>query len=354
MTATTISEIRRHESWTETLTQFENYIRHISRGLVEFQTRDVYEQYELGVEVSEREAHLIHQSVADYLREAFLKNVKYDRHISQSCVGAGHFQISRSCLRYLALKEILEATKLPRSTLSARFHLTPYATRYMFEHIKEVEQQGILQPDLLTLLQWDTQSESLGKVASIWTVLEPNNVHTPTGWPFVGMTTLHVLVALGSKSALDTNLRGNSVDVAKKDSDENTALHLAIREHQQDIALTLLEETQWKDLNVSDNDGRTPLSLAAEAGQESVAELLLGTDTVDVEAKDAYGWTSLSWAARNGHGGVVKLLLGTGKVDIDGKDEDGRTPLSMAAQTGHEGVVKLLQAHLYHLKGLQQ
>ena len=44
MTSTTVSEIRHHESWTGTLVQFERQVKHISRGLVEFRTRDVYEQ----------------------------------------------------------------------------------------------------------------------------------------------------------------------------------------------------------------------------------------------------------------------------------------------------------------------
>ncbi|KAF2193588.1 hypothetical protein K469DRAFT_691138 [Zopfia rhizophila CBS 207.26] len=213
MTVTTVSEVRRHESWTETLFQFERHVKHISRGLVEFQTRDVYEQYEPGGEESDREAQFIHQSVADYLREIFFKNVKSHRHIARSCVGAGHFEISRSCLRYLALKEVLEAIELPRGTLSARFPLVPYATRFVFEHVRKVEQQGIPQPDLLMLFQWDVRSESLGKVARLWTVVDPHRVHTPIGWPFIGTTTLHVLIALGSKSALDTFLLETDVNV---------------------------------------------------------------------------------------------------------------------------------------------
>ena len=341
MTATTVLEVRRHGSWTETLPQFENHVKHISRGLVEFQTRDVYE-YEPGGEEWDREAQFIHQSVADYLLARFLKTAKRQRDVTPSCVGVGQFEISRSCLRYLALKEILEAIQLPRGTLSTRFPLVPYATRFVFEHIRKVEQHGIPQPDLLMLFQWNVRSESLGRVANLWTVFDPNRVHTPIGWPFTGMTTLHVLIALGSKSAVDSFLQENNVNVNRKDSDGTTPVLLAIRECYQEIALVLLPQTQKNYLNSSDEDGRAPLSWAAETGQEMVVKLLLQAGTVEIDAKDACGWTPLSRAAENGHEAVVELLLRSGKVDVDSRDQYGQTPLSQAAENGHEAVVELL------------
>ncbi|KAH8723067.1 ankyrin repeat protein, partial [Phaeosphaeriaceae sp. PMI808] len=243
MTCITISELRRNTSWTETLDQFERHAKHISRGLVEFRTRDLYEQYELDGEESDKEAQFIHQSVADYLLERFFKNIGRHQCDSRSYAGAGHFEVSRSCLRYLALKEVLEATQLPRSTISARFPLVPYATRFVFDHIRKAEQHGISQADLLMLFQWDAQSESLGKVARIWTVFDPNSVHTPLGWPFIGTTALHFLIALGSKSALDACLLERDIDVSRKDSNGDTPLLLATRGSQQDMALALLRRT---------------------------------------------------------------------------------------------------------------
>ncbi|KAH9205014.1 hypothetical protein DL95DRAFT_318379 [Leptodontidium sp. 2 PMI_412] len=98
------------------------------------------------------------------------------------------------------------------------------------------------------------------------------------------------------------------------------------------------------DANAMDENGRTPLSWAAQNGQEAVVKLLLDTSKVDADSKDQYDQTPLSWVAQNGHKAiaVVKLLFDTGKVDANAMDENGRTPLSWAAQNGQVAVVKLL------------
>ncbi|GFP54352.1 ankyrin-1 [Trichoderma asperellum] len=293
MTCTTVSELRSHDSWSDTLDDFEKHVRHISRGLVEFHTREIWEQYEPGGEDSDREVQFVHQSVADYILGKFLNHVGLGV-ASQSQIGAGHFEISRSCLRYLTLREVSEGAQLSRGTFSARFPLIPYVVRFVFHHIREVEREGIPQLDLLPLIQWDRQSESLRKIASIWRVMDPNNAHAPMGWPFIGATPLHVLVALGSKSAFDALLQ-NDVEVDGRDSDGNTPLLLALRECHQDMALALLNRsierqlrhraidqsiTQDKDtghrmnhfvdINAENNDGEMPLAIALTVNAEEV------------------------------------------------------------------------------------
>ncbi|KAH7202858.1 uncharacterized protein BKA55DRAFT_531394 [Fusarium redolens] len=298
MTCATIGELRSHGYWSDTVAQFESRVRHISRGLVEFQTRDAWEQYEPEGEEWNREAQFIHQSAADFVLERFLHMANTGPN-AQSAIGAGHYGISRSCLRYLTLKEILEGDNLDRGQLTTKFPLLHYGVSFLFYHVWTVEEDGIDQSDLLSLVPWGHR-KTVEMLATLWRVMGPYSLHVPHGWPFPGATLLHIVVGFGSASLLDKSLLRDEVELDSRDSEGNTPLHLSLRENREDLALLLLSrsmawqrETEQHDptaghinhgiqrrnylahVNARNVDGEAPLSLALSIRAEKAIESLI-------------------------------------------------------------------------------
>ena len=107
------------------------------------------------------------------------------------------------------------------------------------------------------------------------------------------------------------------------------------------IAAALLQAGY--DTQVESITERTPLTYAAEFGNEAVAKLLLK----DVNVCDKYGYTPLHLAAEYGHENIVKLLLECEGINVNAQGSDTRfeiqvTPLNFAIEYGHEKVVSLL------------
>jgi len=141
-----------------------------------------------------------------------------------------------------------------------------------------------------------------------------------------------------------------------------------------DVVKRLIEA--GADVNQADQEGLTPLSIAAAKGRWNILELLLAKmdnravnfhpDVHDTQlmlyagvakglihivlfalAKGAdinkihKDWTPLLFAAHEGHVAIVTLLLAK-KAEVNKPNNNGETPLFMAAQNGSEEVVKLL------------
>lgn len=297
MAFTTVSQLRSHENWSESVSRFETRVRYISRGLVEFQDRDIYEQYEHGGEEWNREAQFIHQSAADFITQKLFAHATGEP-MPGSSVGSGHYEISRSFLKYLTLEEVLEGEDLSRARLSATFPLMPYGVSFLLGHIRAAEAEGIPQNDLIELIQWD-RPERLKMLATIWRIMDPEGTHAPRGWPFVGATVLHIAVAFGSLSLMETFLQKDTSDLTLRDSEGNTPLHLALRENNEDLALMILERSRtWQTeqyegsstdtengsikrrdclahVNTANREEETPLALAVSVRADRVIQHLL-------------------------------------------------------------------------------
>ncbi|KAL5093393.1 hypothetical protein Trisim1_011197 [Trichoderma cf. simile WF8] len=104
---------------------------------------------------------------------------------------------------------------------------------------------------------------------------------------------------------------------------------------------SLVEQSLNSGVDISNEwGGRSPLSYAAESGNQATVRLLLDRGA-ELDAKDPMGRTPLLHAARSGSEAIVRLLLDRG-AELHAKDEMGRTPLSHAAQSNSKATVNLL------------
>jgi cytohesin len=126
--------------------------------------------------------------------------------------------------------------------------------------------------------------------------------------------------------------------VLTKDERGRTPLHLAAERGDEDIAQLLLG--CGADAGARDGLGATPLHVAATAGHTAVAGSLVASKS-DVNAKDKGGNGPLHLAARLGRHDAVAFLLAC-KAKVDARNFDGETPLHRAATAGHKVVVELL------------
>jgi ankyrin repeat protein len=100
-------------------------------------------------------------------------------------------------------------------------------------------------------------------------------------------------------------------------------------------------------VNVTDNNGVTPLMLAARAESGEVIKALLGAGAV-VNAKDNQGQAALTYAVGEPNsgetsGGAVDELIAA-KADVNVTGLSGETPLMLAAKSGDAKTVQSLLA----------
>jgi ankyrin repeat protein len=99
-------------------------------------------------------------------------------------------------------------------------------------------------------------------------------------------------------------------------------------------------------LGLQEEDGSTPLHMAAWKGNAEVVALLLEAGAgVDAQSQNGhYGGTALHAAAHGNHKEVAELLIACG-ADVSATSCNGRTPLAETDVHKATAVAKLLKQH---------
>ena len=160
-----------------------------------------------------------------------------------------------------------------------------------------------------------------------------------------GNTPLHQAVKRIDLEAV-RRLVSQGADIKISNKHKNTPLHTAVNYYDMqpmhvEIFKELLKAINVLDVvNVSNNDGYTPLHFAAFHGIFTVVEDLVKKGA-DIDAKNENYETPLYIAAQRGMLNTVKTLIEKGAA-IDAKCNTGETPLCVAAMYGHVEIVKAL------------
>ena len=96
-------------------------------------------------------------------------------------------------------------------------------------------------------------------------------------------------------------------------------------------------------VNMTDDDGETPLMRAAERGNLRAVDALI-TAGANVNAQDEDGNTALMDAADEGHTAVVLRLIQAG-ADVNARDDEGETALRKAIEERHADTAALLRQY---------
>ncbi|KAK3721020.1 Glycerophosphocholine phosphodiesterase [Vermiconidia calcicola] len=140
-----------------------------------------------------------------------------------------------------------------------------------------------------------------------------------------------------SHQLTDTRLASKHVEQS------GASLALAIKSNYHKIVRLLVDA--GVDVNYQDDYGETGLHIAARAGHEECAKILLQSSKhqkINIElAEKTYGWTPLFIACVDGHLNIVKLLISKG-ADVTKPDLSGWSPQEHAALRGHLDIVRLL------------
>ncbi|CAK8997578.1 unnamed protein product [Durusdinium trenchii] len=151
---------------------------------------------------------------------------------------------------------------------------------------------------------------------------------------FNGQTLLHSAAAAGSQLCARALLKHK----ACSSQEQQKANHSERTKEKEQLASSVFDTN----VNIRDQDNRTPLHSTPAFGHDELARTLVKEFDADVNARDKNNRTPLHLAAAKGHTEVVRLLLKEFDADVNASDKDNLTPLYLAVLGGHSDIAMLM------------
>ncbi|PMB65157.1 Kinase D-interacting substrate [Beauveria bassiana] len=301
---------------------------YISRGLVEIEPSSSPSSS------AQHVVRFIHQTVPDFLlREGGLASILHDPTLTTADVGRlAHYQLSRTCIRYLAMEEIAQSIVTARNDLAA-FPLLHYATTSWVAHTEQSDQH-----DLPDFFHWP--SEHSEQLVQRWVQIYGKIARFSEDRPPEGISLVHIVVRYNLMGALEEIVKRNvPVEIldVKNNYGRTPLLYAAERGHRA-VVKRLLEKGACP--NSCDYIGWTPLLHASEKGHKAVVEDLL-VKKANINAQDRFGATALHWAIWRRNETIISHLL-KNAADTEVTEKGGGTPLAWAIEIGSETTVREL------------
>lgn len=149
---------------------------------------------------------------------------------------------------------------------------------------------------------------------------------------------LHIAASAGSLQAVRELLSRRSIDINQGNQQGETPLTIAAARAHTDVARLLLQN--GASVFAVTDQGATALHTASLCGHSVVCQVLIQAGS-NLEAQTTLGYTCLHLCVEFGHTRVVKLLLEAGESP-NSRLPDGRTPLHIACEKGNVDAIKEL------------
>lgn len=260
--------------------------------------------------------------------------------------------MANACIRYLLLKDFESLHRSGDKDLVYGRLSCPDGVEYGFyeyslgswvDHFREarVDQDHCLVEMVLRL--YDSQLESVREFGiRRWVPALPDRCSGGVARRDREASSLYRAIFYEHWAAARRMISMGHPDIEMVDSCHATPLHWAASSSCGAMVLGPLLDAGKINVNLVDNNGQTPLHVAARFGNESAAELLLKTGKVRLNARDCGNRTPLHLAVISGKLSMLKLFLDIPKVTVRMKDAQGCTALHLAAARGSAPMTKLL------------